>query len=92
MADYEIVRPELIEVMENEALEGISSGKLSRREAMNQLLVVDCLKSNWTMDDFFREFAKSEMVDPWKIKKQWDCAVTTKQVEMMFESKKELLN
>ncbi len=84
--NLETIRQELANNLESEALEGLATGTWGRKEGMNQLLIVDCLKSNWTLDDFFMEFTFSNVMDPWKIKKDVECLITSKQIEEMFES------
>jgi len=88
--NLEKIRKELANNMETEALEAIATGRWGRSESMNQLLVVDCLNNGWTLDDFHREFDKSNVMDPWKIKKDVECLIASKQVEEMFESHGEL--
>jgi len=83
--NFEKIRKELAEKMENEALEAISTGQWSRSEGMNQLLVVDCLKSDWTLEDFFMKFNNSNVMNPWKIKKDAECLIASKQIAEMFE-------
>jgi len=79
------IMDELADKMETEALDAIACGSWGRSETMNQLLIVDCLKSGWTLDDFFMEFKDSNVMDPWKIKKDMECLIASKQIEEMFE-------
>lgn len=83
--NLESIRKELADNLETEALDAIACGQWGRDETMDQLLVVDCLRNNWTVKDFFLKFKNSDVIDPWKIKNQVECMITTKQVEEMFE-------
>lgn len=83
--NLESIRKELADKIETEALDSIAAGKLSRSEGMDQLLIVDCLENGWTVEDFFLKFNDSKVIDPWKVKRQVECMITSKQVEQMFE-------
>ena len=82
--NLETIRKELADNLETEALDAIASGAWGRQESMNQLLVVDCLNNEWTLDDFFMRFNNSNIIDPWKIKRDMECLIASKQVEEMF--------
>ena len=53
-----------------------------------QLLISDCLKANWGIDDFFHKFNDSDIVDPFEVLRKMECLIMSKQVEEMFENHK----
>ena len=84
--NLEAIMTALAEKIEEETLEAIATDKLSRSEAMDKLLVVDCLNIGGTIEDFCLKFNNSKVIDPWTIKREVECLVYSKQVEEMFES------